>query len=709
MDYKEESVNIFLDDDDLFGIPPTTNAHESTFAPNIDWEGQGLTHWFDDSIDAQEAAGVGLDDPYRFRLADEDETGVGYDVNLWSGIEAPTVLSQSRSQLDHDLARYLREVEDPHSEGQTVSISAADMLQLPLMRTHHQPHADAIPTSSGDSAHFTVQETGDSGHRDAEDEQELEFVSSEADSVELAIEILSDGVTSISLGDESDEDSLQEIVPYKKRRSSSYSSNSAELYKVAHEMAQMGAGHAAREKMMYEWLHKSESTVIIPDEAKREEMERLAWGHGPIDVLQPMEVRQIPGDSRWAEQLLNLCAAAIASRNIGRTQHLMWVLNELASFTGDGNQRLAAYGLKALFCKITGGKEAAATWMRPFHHQEKTLGPKAVHRALVTFHEFNLWHQVAYTVTNETLLEVFAGKSHLHIVDVGIIKGLQWPILIDALANRQGGPPSKLRITTIRHQNADAKMLNNQVDKESADFMSRLETFAKVLGLNCELEMFVGPLESIKKEDLKLHDGEVLAVCCQFRLHRLSNLVSPKSHHNPNPSQLCPRDTFLEFMATLRPSVLVISENDVDMLSENFLTRFKEVVAFWWVFFESTHKAFKGREPEAQQIVEYEGAMIMLNGIACEGAERIERNDRHDNWMSRIRRVGFAPMCISEDTKKTVSVLLQNTGSEHYGISYSHNTNCVNLSWKNQPVNFTSLWKAPSCSRKLCKCNMLHD
>jgi hypothetical protein len=202
---------------------------------------------------------------------------------------------------------------------------------------------------------------------------------------------------------------------------------------------------------------------------------------------------------------------------------------------------------------------------------------------------------------------------------------------------------------------------------------------------------------------------QVSAVCCQFRLHRLSNLVSPSSGQNPNPSQLCPRDAFLEFLATLKPSVLVISENDVDMLSEDFLTRFKEVVSFWWVFFESTHKAFRGREPEAQQIVEYEGSMIMLNGIACEGAERIERNDRHENWMSRIRRVGFAPMCISEDTKKTVSVLLQNTESEHWGVSYTHNTNCVNLSWKNQPVNFSSLWKAPSCSRKLCKCNMLHD
>lgn len=542
---------------------------------------------------------------------------------------------------------------------------------------------------------------------DAEEDHQLEIMSNDADSIELTMEILSDGVMSVSLEEESDDDSLQELIAY--RRSSSSSRHEFE-YELMQSPIRPGTGFTARKKMMHEWVNQGESTFIVPDNIKgADPEEKITIGNGPHDILQPREMLSQPGDSRWAEQLLNLCAGAIASKNIGRTQHLMWVLNELASFTGDGNQRLAAYGLKALFCRITGGKEASATYIRPFHHQEKTLGPKAVHRALVTFHEFSAWHQVAYTVTNETLLEVFAGKSHLHIVDVGIIKGLQWPILIDALSNRPGGPPTKLRITTIRHQNATAKTTGSkQVDAESADFMSRLVTFAKVLGLHCELNMYVGPLENIKKEDLKLEDGEVLAVCCQFRLHRLSNLVPKSSRHSPTP-HLSPRDAFLDFLSSLKPSVLVVSENDADMLSENFLTRFKEIINFWWTFFDSTHIAFNGREPEAQQIVEYEGSMIMLNGIACEGVERIERNDRQDNWMSRIRRAGFVPMCISEDTKKTVQVLLQNTASVHWSVRYSQNTNCVNMSWKDQPVNFTSLWKAPSCSRKLCKCNMLHD
>jgi hypothetical protein len=414
-----------------------------------------------------------------------------------------------------------------------------------------------------------------------------------------------------------------------------------------------------------------------------------------------------PASSRWAEQLLNLCAGAIAEHNISRTQHLMWVLNELASFTGDGNERLAAYGLKALFCRITRGT-SEATYLRPFHHQEKQLGPKAIHKALVIFHELHPWHQISYTVTNEALMDAFMGKSHLHIVDIGVMKGLQWPTLIDALANRPGGPPTKLRITTLRHHNQWPVCVNDPVDAESADFMRRLVTFAKVLGFNCELNLYAGPLERFREEDLKLEEGETLAVCCQFRLHRLTNLVSPQARQSN--AHRTPRDDFLDFVHSLKPSLFVVSENDVDMLSDDFPTRFKEICRFWWYLFESIDLSYKGKEAEMRGICEYEGSLIMQNAIACEGRERNERNDRQENWLKLIRRAGFVPMPINEDIKKAVKSQLQRYDTEHWSVSYSIlGNNCVNLLWKENSTLFTSLWKTPTCSRKSCKCSMLHD
>lgn len=187
-------------------------------------------------------------------------------------------------------------------------------------------------------------------------------------------------------------------------------------------------------------------------------------------------------------------------------------------------------------------------------------------------------------------------------------------------------------------------------------------------------------------------------------------MVAPRARHSSCTPPRSPRDEFLELIHSLKPNVFVVSENDVDMLSNDFLIRFKETIRFWWLFYDSTDLSFKGRESEARRIVEYEGSMIMLNAIACEGRERIELNDRQESWIKRIRRAGFMPLSISESTKKAVRGQLQRNDAEHWSVSYSLlGTNCVNLLWKGETTTFTCVWKTPICSRKLCKCSLLHD
>lgn len=55
------------------------------------------------------------------------------------------------------------------------------------------------------------------------------------------------------------------------------------------------------------------------------------------------------GSRRWASNLLLECARAIAENEKSRTQHLLWMLNELSSPYGDCEQKLASYFLQAFF------------------------------------------------------------------------------------------------------------------------------------------------------------------------------------------------------------------------------------------------------------------------------------------------------------------------------------------------------------------------
>ncbi|KAJ7525776.1 hypothetical protein O6H91_17G065800 [Diphasiastrum complanatum] len=397
---------------------------------------------------------------------------------------------------------------------------------------------------------------------------------------------------------------------------------------------------------------------------------------------------QPPKESRWAEQLLSSCASAIASRNIVRTQHLMWVLNDLASLAGDANQRLAAYGLKALFSRITGSVTAASAYHQ--RNPSSSLGPRAVNRALLKFHDVNPWHQLVYTVSNGVLLESFEGRNRIHVVDIGISQGTQWPTFIEALATRTSGAPELLRLTMVDDPvGTPFKSTPQSGTDASIEFKTRLDRFAKVVGLNMELRILTIPLEDVTRETLALKSDEALGLCAQFRLHRLNENTADYGNEDSS-CAFSLRDKFLKFLRDLQPHVMILNENDVDHLATDFLARFQKVTDYHWKFLDSMSTSFKGRDCEERQIIEYELAMSMLNNIACEGSLRIERNDTHTGWTVRMQKAGFSSDLPTDDIMENVRVLLRKYDSNW---DFVIDENCVVLLWKQQPVTFCSVWR----------------
>jgi len=155
---------------------------------------------------------------------------------------------------------------------------------------------------------------------------------------------------------------------------------------------------------------------------------------------------------RWAEQLLNPLAAAIAASNLSRVQHLLYVLQELASLTGDANHRLASHGLHALTRHLspsfTGGDQ------NPTPPTFATTDPKMFRSALIKFHEVSPWFTFPNSLANASVLQALTLDSstnqrprNLHVVDIGVSHGIQWPTLLEALTRRSNGVPSLVRLT----------------------------------------------------------------------------------------------------------------------------------------------------------------------------------------------------------------------------------------------------------------------
>jgi len=82
-------------------------------------------------------------------------------------------------------------------------------------------------------------------------------------------------------------------------------------------------------------------------------------------------------------------------------------------------------------------------------------------------------------------------------------------------------------------------------------------------------------------------------------------------------------------------------------------------------------------------------ARDIVNLIACEGAERVERHELFGKWKARFAMAGFRPYPLSSVVNNTINTLLRSYNScyrleERGGVLY--------LGWKNRVLVVSSAW-----------------
>ncbi|WCJ39424.1 Protein NODULATION SIGNALING PATHWAY 1 [Euphorbia peplus] len=381
-------------------------------------------------------------------------------------------------------------------------------------------------------------------------------------------------------------------------------------------------------------------------------------------------------EGRWAEHLLNPCASAITTGNLSRVQHLIYVLHELASSTGDANHRLAFYGLRAITHHLSSSTTNSAS-VGPLCFA--STEPKFFQRSLIKFYEVSPWFAFPNNIANTSILQILGQqKKSLHIVDIGVSHGVQWPTLLEALTRRSGGPPSLVRITVVTATGENDPNVETpfSVGPPEDNFSSRLLGFAKSMNINLQIDRLDNhPLQNLNAQAINANPEETLVVCAQFRLHHLN-------HNNPDE-----RTEFLKILRGLDPSGVILSENNLDCSCTgcgDFATVFSRRVDHLWKFLDSTSSAFKGRECEERRVMEGEAARALTN--------RKEMNDGKEKWCERMKDVGFVGEVFGEDAVDGAKALLRKYDN-NWEMKTDEKDSCIGLWWKGQPVSFCSLWK----------------
>ncbi|XP_045803832.1 scarecrow-like protein 14 [Trifolium pratense] len=370
--------------------------------------------------------------------------------------------------------------------------------------------------------------------------------------------------------------------------------------------------------------------------------------------------------------LLVLCAQAVSASDNRTANELLKQIRQHSSHLGDAPQRLAHYFANALEARMVG----AGAGTQILYMSQKMFSAADFLKAYQVFISVCPFKKIAHFFANKMILKTAEKAKTLHIIDFGILYGFQWPILIKFLSKRVGGPP-KLRITGIEYPQAGFRPAERieETGRRLANYCQRF---------NVSFEYKAIPSrhwETIQIEDLNIKSDEVVAVNCLIRFKNL---------HDETIEVNSPKDAVLKLIRKINPSIFVQSIVNGTHNAPFFSTRFKESLFHYSATYDM-YDTLICRENEWRLTLEREflGREIM-NVVACEGLERVERPETYKQWKVRNLRAGFRQLPLDKDIMDNFRGKLR--AWYHKDFVFDEDNNWMLQGWKGRILYASACW-----------------
>ncbi|KAH7276792.1 hypothetical protein KP509_39G021800 [Ceratopteris richardii] len=343
-------------------------------------------------------------------------------------------------------------------------------------------------------------------------------------------------------------------------------------------------------------------------------------------------------------------------------------LKTVISMHGEPLERLAAYMFEGLSARLRSSDGGIYVELK-----DKERKPVEILSAVQKLYEISPCIKFAYMAANGAIAEAFKGESAVHIFDFQIHQGTQWLSLIQALASRPGGAPH-IRISTI-----DDPTAQSYTQCSMHIVRQRLTELANALRVTLEFNVISTMLCELDASMIERRPGEVLAINFALKLHRLPD----ESVHVDNT-----RDRLLRLAKSLNPKVVTLVEQEANTNTAPFLPRFIETMDYYTAVFESIDLTLP-RDSGDRLIVEDYLARGIINVIACEGLQRVERHELAGKWRSRMLMAGFQPHPLSIYVNNVLKSLL-----ESHNESYKLREDGLILlfGWRERSLVAASAW-----------------
>ncbi|XP_052208180.1 scarecrow-like protein 21 [Diospyros lotus] len=373
---------------------------------------------------------------------------------------------------------------------------------------------------------------------------------------------------------------------------------------------------------------------------------------------------------RSLKDVLIACAKAVADSDLSTAEFLLSELRQMVSVSGDPLQRIGAYMLESIVARLASSGNSI---YKALKCEEPASSELLSYMHLL--YEVCPYFKFGYMSANGAIAGAMKDEKRIHIIDFQIAQGTQWITLIQALAARPGGPP-QIRITGV-DDSTSASARGGGLDIIG----KRLTRFAESCKVPFEFHGVPLSGSQVEIKDLKVQPGEPLAVNFAFMLHHMPDENVGIQNH---------RDRLLRLVKNLSPKLVTLVEQESDTCTASFLPRFIETLDYYLAIFESIDETLPRGHKDRINVEQHCLAREIVNIIACEGSERVERHELLGKWRSRFLMAGFKPYPLNSVVNATIKSLLKYY-SERYRLE--ERDGALYLGWMSRDLVTSCAWR----------------
>nr|ASN66765.1 SCR [Taxodium sp. 'Zhongshanshan'] len=358
--------------------------------------------------------------------------------------------------------------------------------------------------------------------------------------------------------------------------------------------------------------------------------------------------------------LLLQCAEAISSHNLEEANVMLMELQELSSPHGSSVQRVAAYFAEAMASRLISSYLGIYS---PIMHKTKAqriLSAFQVYNGITPFVKF------CHFTANQAIQQALQGEKKVHIIDLDIMQGLQWPGLFHILASRPGRPPY-IRITG----------LGSSMEALEATGR-RLSEFASTVGIPFEFHGIPDKIGNMGTDCierwLKVKKGEALVV--HWLHHSLYDVTGSDM-------------STLWQLRRLNPKLITMVEQDL-CHSGSFLSRFMGAMYYYSALFDSLSAAHPDDSIERHAVEQQLLSCEIKNILAVGGPARWVEYVKFDKWREALEQAGFTKFGLGVNAAAQAELLLEMFPSQPYTLHEEYGT--LKLGWKDLGLYTASAW-----------------